>query len=338
MQRAKYRFVPEEISLNPSFEDNRPYDTERIETVAFIYNPKAGAIRRNPSIVEKLVPALAPFGKIEVRPTTGPNTAAQIAREAIAGGARRIVAFGGDGTINETANGVIGTDVPFVILPGGTANCMCVETGIGKNIDRAVQRVVNESEDTRISVGKMTANDGATRYFLAMAGVGLDAIVASEVNLSLKAKVGKVAYWVAGFALFARSLPQCEAVIDGASSQRSFVLISRLRNYGGDLEIARNVSLTDDCFETVSFAGKNSLRYLPYLAGVAAHFAHLLPGSSYSRAMKVSCSPVGAKRVPVQIDGEVVGVLPATFEVVPDALTLRIPRKYLEREPWTTSR
>lgn len=332
------RFVPEEISLDPSFEDNRPYDTERIETVAFIYNPKAGAIRRNPSIVEKIVPALAPFGKIEIRPTTAPNTAAQIARDAIAGGARRIVAFGGDGTINETANGVVGSDVPLVILPGGTANCMCVETGIGKRIDRAVQRVVNESEDARIAVGKMTPHTGAARHFLAMAGVGLDAIVASEVNLSVKAKVGKVAYWIAGFAMFGRSLPQCQAMIDGAASQRSFVLISRVRNYGGDLEIARHVGLTDDCFETVSFTGQNSLRYLPYLAGVAARFAHVLPGTAYSRATKVSCTQVGANRVPVQIDGEVVGELPAQFEIVPAALTLRIPRKYLERKPWTTSR
>ena len=283
------------------------------------------------------MPALAPFGRIEARPTSGPNTAAQIAREAIAGGARRIVAFGGDGTINETANGVIGTDVPLVILPGGTANCMCVETGIGKNIDRAVRRVVNESEDARISVGRMTAG-GATRHFLAMAGVGLDAIVAGEVNMGLKAKTGKLAYWVAGFAMFGRPLPQCEAVIDGAPSQRSFVLISRVRNYGGDLEIARHVGLTDNCFEAVSFAGGNSLRYLPYLAGVAARFTHLLPGTSYSRATRVSCTPVGEERVPVQIDGEVVGALPAEFDVVPDALTLRIPRKYLGRAPWTTSR
>lgn len=284
------------------------------------------------------MPALAPFGKLEIRPTTGPNTAAQIARDAITAGARRIIAFGGDGTINEAANGVIGTGVPFVILPGGTANCMCVETGIGKNIDRAVQRVVNESDDARIAVGKMTAGDGFTRYFLAMAGVGLDAVVASEVNLRLKAKIGKVAYWIAGFGMFARSLPQCEAVINGVASQRSFVLISRVRNYGGDLEIARSVSLTDCCFETVSFTGKNSLRYLPYLAGVAAHFAHVLPGISYSGATKVSCAQVGAKRVPVQIDGEVVGELPARFEIIPDALTLRIPHKYLERKPWTTSR
>jgi len=283
------------------------------------------------------VPALAPFGKIEVRPTTGPNTAAQIARDAIAGGARRIVAFGGDGTINETANGVIGTSTPFVMLPGGTANCMCVETRIGKNIDRAVRRVVSESEDVRIAVGKMTLQEGVSRYFLAMAGVGLDAIVASEVNLDLKKKMGKVAYWIAGFSMFARSLPQFQAVIDGAASQRSFVLISRVKNYGGDLEIARNVSLIDDCFETVSFTGKNSLRYLPYLAGVAARFAHLLPGTSFERAESVSCTPVDGRRVPVQIDGEVVGALPAQFEVVPDALTLRIPRGYLERKPWTTS-
>lgn len=284
------------------------------------------------------MPSLAPFGKIEIRPTTGPNTAAQIARDAIAGGARRIIVFGGDGTLNETANGVIGTTVPLVVLPGGTANCLCVETGIGKNPERAVERVVKEAQDVRVGVGKMTAAGGAERYFLVMAGVGLDAIVAGNVNHRIKDMAGKVAYWIAGFAMFGRSLPQCEALIDGAVSQRSFVLISRVRNYGGDLEIARNVSLIDDCFETVSFAGRNSLRYLPYLAGVAGRFAHKLPGAAYMRAERVSCTPSGEESVPVQIDGEVAGKLPAQFEIVRDALTLRIPRKYLERRPWTMSR
>ena len=312
--------------------------------LCLIYNPMAGSLRRRPELVQRAAHWLAPLGEVRLTPTTGPETAGMLARQAVANGAKIIVAFGGDGTINEVANGMIGSTVPLGILPGGTANVLCVETGLGTNPEKAAKRLVAAAEPVRIAVGRMTRPDGFSRHFLVMAGIGLDAIVVTEVNQTIKKHLGKVAYWIAGFAMTARNLPQFNLELDGQTTRRSFVLASRVRNYGGDLEIAKNVTLLDPCFETVAFAGVNSVRYLPYLAGVAVGQVGKISGVSVAPAKLLTCKPVNGERVPVQLDGELAGYLPAEFSVVPDALTFLMPAKYSQRakeqprnKQWTTS-
>ncbi|MFN0105013.1 MAG: diacylglycerol/lipid kinase family protein [Bryobacteraceae bacterium] len=308
--------------------------------ISLIYNPTAGLLRRRPELAQRAAEWLSPLGEVRLALTTGPETAGPLAAEAVENGAKLVVAFGGDGTVNEVANGLIGSPVPLGVLPGGTANVLCVETGLGTNPEKAARRLVSESEPVRIAVGKMTRPDGFSRHFLIMAGIGLDAIVVDEVNAELKKRVGKVAYWISGISMFARTLPQFQFALAGASSQRSFVLASRVRNYGGDLEIAKRVSLLEPCFETVAFEGVNSLRYLPYLAGVLAGQVGRLTGVAVAPAMELACRPVNGDRVPVQLDGELAGHLPAEFHMVPDALTLLAPTKYVRRAKehrWITS-
>jgi diacylglycerol kinase (ATP) len=280
------------------------------------------------------------MGEVRLTATTGPETAGALAKEAVAKGATRVVAFGGDGTINEVANGMIGSAVPLGVLPGGTANVLCVEMGLGTNPEKAAKRLTGECEAVRIAVGKMTRPDGYSRHFLIMAGIGLDAIVVGEVNQNVKKRLGKAAYWIAGFAMAARTLPQFDLGLAEGTSRRSFVLASRVRNYGGHLEIAKRVSLLEPCFEIVAFSGVNSLRYLPYLAGVAVGQVAKIPGVTVSPATELQCGPVNGDRVPVQLDGELAGHLPAQFSMVPDALTLLVPNKYAQRareQRWITS-
>ena len=300
----------------------------------------AGSLRRRPELARRAAEWLASMGEVRLAPTTGPETAGALAKEAVANGAATVVAFGGDGTINEVANGLIGSAIPLGVLPGGTANVLCVEMGLGTNPEKAAKRLVGASEPVRIAVGEMTRPDGFSRYFLVMAGIGLDAIVVTEVNQTMKKHLGKVAYWIAGFGLAARTLPQFDLGLAGETSRRSFVLASRVRNYGGDLEIAKRVSLLEPCFETVAFTGGNSLRYLPYLAGVAVGKVGKIPGVTVAAATLLTCGPVNGGRVPVQLDGELAGHLPAEFRVVPDALTLLVPTKYARRakeQRWITS-
>jgi diacylglycerol kinase family enzyme len=305
-----------------------------------IYNPTAGRLRHKPEFVERAAKWLAPLGVVRLAPTTGPDTAGKLAAAAVADGAKMVVSFGGDGTANEVMNGMIGSTVPLGLLPGGTANVLCVELGLGTNPEKAARRLVSESEQVRIAVGKMIRPHEAPRHFLAMAGVGLDAIVVEDVQPFIKRVAGKVAYWVAGFGMFGRRLPQFQFGLNGAATQRSFVLASRVRNYGGDLEIAKSVSLLENCFETVAFTGKTSMRYVPYLAGVLAGKAGAVPGVTVAAATELHCTPCNGDRVPVQLDGELVGFLPAEFRVVPDSLTLLVPRKYVQRareQRWITS-
>jgi len=299
------------------------------EKIALIFNPRAGKLLRNPQLVERTIEAVRQYGPVEVLPTTGPGMAGELARQEVARGAEWIVTLGGDGTVNEVANGMIGSHVALAPLPGGTANVLCVETGIGTNPVKAAE-ALGRRQARRIATGHVKTAT-MDRHFLAMAGTGLDARVVNAVNPKIKEKLGKLAYWVSGFGLVGRSLAQFESNVDGFVSQRSFSLASRVRNYGGDLEIARTVTLLDDCLEAVSFAGVSSFRYLPYLVGVLIGKPDLFPGVDVRAAQRLEFKAVNGTPVAVQVDGEAAGFLPATVSVVPDALTILLPRAYIEK-------
>ncbi len=165
-----------------------------------------------------------------------------------------------------------------------------------------------------------------------MAGVGLDADIVSRLNLDLKAAAGKLAYYVGGFSQVLRTIPEFEVIVDGAVYQASFALISRVRNYGGDLEIARGASLLRNDFEVVLFRGTLAMQYLPYLLGVALKRLHHIKGCTVLRGEKVSCQGSTGEPVYVQVDGELAGRLPVTTEIIPGALTLLVPPEYHARE------
>jgi YegS/Rv2252/BmrU family lipid kinase len=266
-------------------------------------------------------------------PTQGPGTAGAIARRSIADGAELILAAGGDGTINEIAEGVAFSDVPLGILPAGTANVLANEMGVGSSIERAAARL-GECVPTRISMGRLQCVNGSerTRLFLLMAGIGLDARIVYNINLPLKARLGKLAYWIGGFSLVGRKLDEFEVLVEGRRVSCAFALISRVRNYGGDLEIAQSASLLDDQFEVVLFEGRSSFRFLTYLARVAVRRVAGVPGISLIRANTVCMPGTADRRVYIQVDGEYAGHLPASVEIVPDAITLLIPRPYINKK------
>lgn len=239
-----------------------------------------------------------------------------------------IFAAGGDGTINEVAEGMLHTGIPLAVLPGGTANVLAREMRLPIHLDRAAA-LTPQFERATVTVGRASFQNGDPRVFLCMAGVGLDADIVSRVDAKLKARTGKFAYYVSGFANFWEPLNEFDLRVDGVLHRASFALISRVRNYGGDLEIARNASLLRDDFEVVMFRGENRLRYLPYLAAVAMGQAHRLPGCAVTHGSYVECFD---SRVWAQVDGELAAPLPATFELLPNALTMLLPPSYIARE------
>jgi YegS/Rv2252/BmrU family lipid kinase len=265
----------------------------------------------------------------QASPTPGPGTAAQVARDAIAEGADLILAAGGDGTINEVANGVIGTPVPLAILPGGTANVLATEMGLGRSLTRVASRLADLTPH-RISVGRLT-NAGGSRYFLLMAGIGLDAGIVYDLDLKLKARLGKLAYWLSGGRTFFRfHLTEFETT--PGARRTSFALLSRVRNYGGDFQIAPTAHLLDADFEAVLFEGSHTLRYLGHIAMLLSRRLGQAGGMTLTRGQSFAFEPLGGVAPHVQVDGEYAGRLPAKVEIVPDALTLLMPAKYTQRE------
>lgn len=247
----------------------------------------------------------------------------------MAKGADLIIAAGGDGTINEVVNGLVGTHVPLAILPGGTANVLAVEIEIGTGITRAAERLETCIPE-RIALGRLQ-NKVEQRHFILMAGAGLDALIVYNIDASLKARIGKAAYWLGGFTQLGRPLPEFDVRVNGHESRCSFALASRVRNYGGDLSIARGASLFSDKFELVLFEGAHSLPYMKYFFGVLTGRLASMSGVSILRADTIHFDAPQDTGIYVQVDGEFAGRLPATLRIVPDAVTLLVPRSFREK-------
>jgi diacylglycerol kinase (ATP) len=288
-----------------------------------------------------------PANLLRLAPTNGPGDATRIAREAVTAGADLVLVLGGDGTINEAVNGMVHSNAALGILPGGTANVLAMELGLGSHLDRAIERL-SQCAPRRVSVGRVSiasvgevSRNGAgndmsrngARHFLSMGGAGFDARIVFDLSPAFKARAGKLAYWLTGFRRAAQRVGQFEARVFGLdgnaghacrSYQCGFALASRVRNYGGDLEIASGASLARDDFEIVLFEGSNPLRYLWYMLGVSMKRVQNMAGVHTLHGGRVELSG----DVHLQVDGEYAGRLPASIDIVPAAITLLMPPGY----------
>ncbi len=254
-----------------------------------------------------------------------------------------ILVAGGDGTINEAVNGMAHSGVPLGILPAGTANVLANELGIGGSMERAATTMGRATQE-RVALGMITTEAQSPRHFLLMAGAGLDADIVYNLNPRTKEAIGKGAYWIGGFSKIGRRIPEFTVQADGREYRASFALASRVRNYGGDLEIAPTISLLDDEFELVLFEGESSLGFLKYMLAVVVHQHRKMPGVTIVRSRHAVFSSREDTNIHLQVDGEYAGVAPARVDIVPNALTLLVPPDFRARRPasvedaqWTTS-
>jgi YegS/Rv2252/BmrU family lipid kinase len=316
--------LPRRCTCEPSIPD--------YQNAYLIYNPGAGKLRPDPDAFVSRVSAQLRIEGVQVTAVSsrGPGTMGTVARECVDLGADLILVCGGDGTVNEVAGGMVGTSVPLAFLPAGTANVLACELGFRSDIDRVI-RSLKRSTRRPISAGSMRTSTGVSRHFLLMAGIGLDAHIVYNMSPDLKNRLGKVAYWLGGFSQLTRRLDEFDVELDQRTYRASFALFSKVRNYGGDLEIARHVTLLDDEFEVVLFEGPYSHRYLKYFVGVATNTLARMEGVRVIRARSAKLTPVGSGPVFVQVDGEYAGELPGTVELLPNALTLLIPPEYEQK-------
>ncbi|HEX5227570.1 MAG TPA: diacylglycerol kinase family protein [Bryobacteraceae bacterium] len=317
---------------------------ETYRQTVLIYNPYAGGLRRGKHALRRSIELLDADGiTVDSIATTGPGHAGEIARCAVERGADLILVAGGDGTINEAINGMAHSGVPLGILPAGTANVFANELGIGKSMEQAAAVLVRSSKEN-VALGRLSnERDVAGRYFLLMAGAGLDADIVFHLKPRMKETFGKAAYWIGGLSKVGSRIPQFTVQAGGREYRASFALASRVRNYGGDLEIAPSISLLDDEFELVLFEGESSLGFLKYMLAVVVHQHQTMPGITILRTRQAVFSAPTDAKIHVQVDGEYAGTLPANVEIVPNALTILVPPGFHARRPasvenaaWTT--
>jgi diacylglycerol kinase family enzyme len=306
--------------------------------VALIYNPASGQqSSRHRAAIDKVLATLHAVGiETQALETRGPGDASARAWEAIHAGCDTILACGGDGTVHEVLQSLVGTRIALGVIPLGTANALAQDLGLGTSPSRAIRKLL-AATPVRVSVGHITFRKGKgklhSRYFTVAAGVGADALFLSHLDAGLKRRFGYALYFFEGVRLWAtHSFPLFQATFfeRGSSEPRveeiSQLLAVRIRNFGGVLHnFAPGATLHADGLRLIAF--RSRLRYFRFLLAV------IFGRQTFSRdielldAVSVECRLRDGAPVPVfaEADGELLGHLPVHIDIVPDAVTLLIP-------------
>ena len=296
--------------------------TPRFRNAALIYNPLSGRLRwKRQRDLDRATHLLDAYGIRIVRiPTTGAGSATALAREQVAAGRDLIIACGGDGTVNEVVNGMAGSRVPLALLPAGTGNVLAKELGLPWDIWRAAE-YIPAGEVRRIALGR-----AGERYFICMAGVGVDANTVYRLSVKTKLSLGMLAYWIESFRqLLEYEFPLFSVRVEGQSFQAALLVVSRTKNYGGPVQLTRRADLFSDEFEVCLFQRRNRFLYLLYFLALQMGLLERFRDVRFLRTRRVEAQP-GNQRIQVQVDGELAGALPMDFVIVPEALSLLVPR------------
>jgi YegS/Rv2252/BmrU family lipid kinase len=286
-----------------------------VNNTVVILNPAAHGERANRWRSE--LEALA--GDCMVRTTERPGQAEALARQAADEGFEKIVAAGGDGTINEVVNGLAGTHAMLGLLPIGTVNVFATELGLPSH-DLQLCWDIIRGDQTRL-VDLPSANG---KYFVQLAGVGLDAQAVKETSLALKRSFGPLSYLISAAQIAARKPPRLWIESENAFNiEASFVLIGNGRHYGGPFPFFKHAVNDDGLLDVVAFKQLGYLEIIKYLQDVFFSSDIRLPEVEYFQTRRLRIT--SDQEVPVELDGELVGICPVEFEAHEKRLRVLVP-------------
>jgi diacylglycerol kinase (ATP) len=259
-----------------------------------------------------------------------PGHLIELARGAVDSGAKLVVAVGGDGTLNEVVNGVAGRGVELASIPLGTGMDFGRTYRIPTKFDDAV-RVALEGETRVVDAGRVTyrtwAGDTAERYFANVSSVGMSGAVAQRANGMSKALGGKVTFFYALTRVFLEwQNTEVTVRLDEAERRGRMhdVIVANGVWHGGGMKLAPDAAPDDGQFDVVLIGDVSRVDFLTTAPKIykGKHVHH--PKVEVLRSKRVEVdAPV---QLPIELEGEQVGTTPATFQVVPDALRVRVPR------------
>ena len=268
--------------------------------------------------------------EVELRPTYAPGAGRLLACQAVREGFETVVAAGGDGTLNEVLNGIGDAPDGFAkarlgILPLGTINVFARELGLPLSFDPA-WAVVQRGKESLVDLPEVefTANGApARRWFAQLAGAGLDSRAIELVDWEQKKVVGPLAYVVAGFKALAETQTAIVASASDATAEGELVLIGNGRYYGGRFNLFPAADLRDGRLDVTVFPRVNWEILLRSGWGWLTDQIHSSAGCRTFQADSITLT--SQSPVALQLDGEIVGHLPARFSVRRQLLRLVIP-------------
>jgi YegS/Rv2252/BmrU family lipid kinase len=285
--------------------------------VLVVMNPAAG--RRRGAFCRRVLSELTRLGcLVTVRVTAGPGDAEAMARAAAPAEVDVVAAAGGDGTVNEVANGLVGRGLPLAVIPLGTANVVAAELGLPARA-KALARVIAGGPPRPVRLG--LANG---RRFVQMAGVGFDAHVVAAVTPGLKRVLGKAAYVLRSLTGMARfPFPSYRLLIDGAEHRAASAIVARGHFYGGRFVCAPTARLEEPRFQVCLFERRGAWNVLRYGFGLLTGLLSRFPDVRVLAATEVIVE--GPAGEPVQGDGDVLTRLPLTARIDDATLDVVMP-------------
>ena len=303
-----------------------------------IVNPYATTV--SDRLKNLVVYALQARYEVEAVDTEAAEHAIEIGREARTGGYDVVVAFGGDGTLNEVANGLAGTDVPVSVLPGGSTNVVCRTLGIPNDVVDATEHLIGLADDFRprkIDLGRCNG-----RHFVFACGVGLDATVVKRVDAHprLKARARQWYYtWAAISAFYRHYLRdpvRFELEVDGqtregvtaiAQNSDPFTYFANI-----PIRICEDIGLDDGILSMALLRRAKQRDMLPIASRVLSKSLHVVKNrqiEEFDDVMSASVRSISMdedglpRPFPVQVDGDYIGeYTELDFSVEPSALTI----------------
>jgi diacylglycerol kinase (ATP) len=281
--------------------------------VVIVFNPVAG--RRRATLLWRVLDVLVANGvRLDLVETHRPGHAETLAREAVSGGEPMVVAAGGDGTIAEVANGLMGSTARLGVIPLGTANVLAHELAL-PFAPRAVAAALAFGRTRPLWPGLARGADGA-RLFVQMLGVGFDAHVVHHLSLPLKRVMGRGAYVVqTAYEAVHYRYPPIRLRLDEVETQAVSVIVSKGRLYGGHYLLAPDACPAEPGFSVVLFDRPGFGSALMYGAALPLNQLGRAPGVRQMRARQVDI--VGNKTVPAQADGDAAGFAPLSVSDAP---------------------
>jgi YegS/Rv2252/BmrU family lipid kinase len=286
------------------------------EKICIILNPAAKGERAR-HLIERLR-KLLPKAKIESTRFSG--EAQLLTRIAVQDGFEKIVAAGGDGTLNDVVNGIpMDSSVKLGFIPLGTMNVFAHEMGIPFQLDRAVKVVAGNKTKW---IDTAFVNE---KRFVQLAGVGLDALIVEKTDFNSKKLLGPLSYLITMAELIGQPAPKLKIRAGRKKWEGSFVLIGNGRFYGGPFQLFPKGKINDGALDVCVFKKMSPLDILRYMEGILTgshtHFSDV----EYFQAKSLDISAVNPSNIPIEVDGEYCGTLPAHFSIQEKALQVLVP-------------
>jgi YegS/Rv2252/BmrU family lipid kinase len=304
-----------------------------VQQPVVIVNPRSGGGLSQRRWAALLGPLTDGLGPVDVRFTEAKGDGRRIAREEATAGRVLIVAMGGDGTISEVADGILdaGGTSELGIIPRGTGGDFRRSLDLDDDLGQAARRI-RETPARLIDAGRVSfvADDGsqAQRHFVNIVSFGFSSDVARQANASSKRLGGRVAFLSATV----RSLVSYDNVdvvlsMDDQPERRMSVLLAALGNgrfFGGGMKICPEALIDDGLFDLVTVGNLGRVGVMANIHRIYSGHHLAMKEVQRTRLRRLKVAPAdSATKIPLEVDGETPGHLPASFELLPGALRVR---------------